>query len=93
MILFHTGFDEIRIPDLLQGRKNADFGQGFYLSDSGEFAGKWAKERKDRDVVINTYELDLTGLDLGSPTIVCLSGSTAEEYAKAHDLFYVYRTE
>ena len=64
MILFHTGFDEIRIPNLLHGRKNADFGQGFYLSDSGEFAGKWAKERKDRDVVINTYELDLTGLSV-----------------------------
>lgn len=62
MELFHTGFEEIREPDLRRGRRNADFGQGFYLSDSGEFAGKWAKERKNRQVTVNAYELDLTGL-------------------------------
>ena len=37
--LFHTGYAEIREPDIHYGRKNADFGQGFYLSDSDEFAG------------------------------------------------------
>ena len=58
MELFHTGFEEIREPDLRRGRRNADFGQGFYLSDSGEFAGKWAKERKNRQVTVNAYELD-----------------------------------
>ena len=45
--LFHTGYAEIREPDIHYGRKNADFGQGFYLSDSDEFAGKWMRERKD----------------------------------------------
>ncbi|MBR0311535.1 MAG: DUF3990 domain-containing protein [Oscillospiraceae bacterium] len=43
--LFHTGYAEIREPDIHYGRKNADFGQGFYLSDSDEFAGKWMRER------------------------------------------------
>jgi hypothetical protein len=32
MLLYHTGFDEIKHPDIHIGRKNADFGQGFYLS-------------------------------------------------------------
>ena len=32
MKLYHTGYQEIRIPDLTVGRKNADFGQGFYLT-------------------------------------------------------------
>ena len=32
MLLYHTGFDEIKHPDIHIGRKNADFVQGFYLS-------------------------------------------------------------
>ena len=38
MILYHTGYQEIRDPDIRFGRKNADFGQGFYLTRDGEFA-------------------------------------------------------
>lgn len=44
--LYHVGFDEIRQPDLRRGRKNADFGQGFYLSDNEDFSRRWARERK-----------------------------------------------
>ena len=62
--LFHTGYAEIRDPDIHYGRKNADFGQGFYLSDSDEFAGKWMRERKDAIIHINAYELDLRGLNV-----------------------------
>ena len=62
--LFHTGYAEIREPDIRYGRKNADFGQGFYLSDSDEFAGKWMRERRDAVIHVNTYELDLTGLQI-----------------------------
>ena len=32
MKLYHTSTVQIREPDLLRGRKNADFGQGFYLA-------------------------------------------------------------
>lgn len=60
--LFHTGYAEIREPDIRYGRKNADFGQGFYLSDSDEFAGKWMRERRDAVIHVNAYELDLDGL-------------------------------
>ncbi len=38
--LYHTGFEEIRSPDLKRGRKSADFGQGFYLTPNAEFAGR-----------------------------------------------------
>lgn len=62
--LFHTSYAEIREPDIHYGRKNADFGQGFYLSDSDEFAGKWMRERKDAVIHVNAYELDLAGLQV-----------------------------
>jgi hypothetical protein len=59
MLLYHTGFEEIKVPDIHFGRKNADFGQGFYLSTDLDFTKRWAKIRKDRDTYINKYELDL----------------------------------
>ena len=42
MKLYHTGKMIIRDPDLTRGRKNADFGQGFYLTPDMEFAYRWA---------------------------------------------------
>ncbi len=62
MRLFHTAFLEIRTPDLTHGRKNADFGQGFYMTPDEDFAARWAKESKDSQTIINEYELDLNGL-------------------------------
>ena len=32
MLLYHAGYREIREPDVRFGRKNADFGQVFYLT-------------------------------------------------------------
>ena len=58
MKLYHAGTAEIRRPDLKIGRKNADFGQGFYLSPDIAFTRRWAS----RGAVINEYELDLSGL-------------------------------
>ena len=43
MLLYHTGPVEIRQPDIRYGRKNADFGQGFYLTSSREQAQSFAK--------------------------------------------------
>lgn len=60
--LYHTGFHILREPDISVGRKNADFGRGFYLSGSDAFAGKWARESRGRQVYVNAYELDLSGL-------------------------------
>jgi len=58
MKLYHTGTMEIRNPDIHHGRKNADFGQGFYLTPDMDFACRWAGE----NAVINEYELDVEGL-------------------------------
>ncbi len=58
MKLYHTGKVEIREPDLHRGRKNADFGQGFYLTPDWDFAQRWA----GRDAVVNEYEFDEGGL-------------------------------
>ena len=58
MKLYHTGKTEIREPDIRRGRKNADFGQGFYLTPDLEFTYRWAGP----DAVVNEYEFDETGL-------------------------------
>ena len=57
--LYHTSELELKNPDINYGRRNADFAGGFYLSDSAEFARKWADDRKS---VVNEYTLDLSGL-------------------------------
>lgn len=60
MILYHTSSREIRNPDIHRGRKNADFGWGFYLTPDREFTYRWARE----NAVVNEYELDETGLEI-----------------------------
>ena len=60
MKLYHTGKIEIREPDIYYGRKNADFGQGFYLTPDLDFAKRWAR----KDAVLNEYELNEEGLTI-----------------------------
>ncbi len=62
--LYHTGFEIITKPDITAGRKNADFGQGFYLSDDEEFSKRWARERKGLPTILNKYELVTDGLNI-----------------------------
>ena len=62
MTLFHTGFSKIPVPDLQIGRKNADFGQGFYLSPDEAFSRRWARTRRGETTWLNTYELSLDAL-------------------------------
>lgn len=60
MILYHTSDIEIKDPDIFHGRKNADFGQGFYLTPDKDFTYRWAR----KDAVVNIYEFKETGLDI-----------------------------
>ena len=60
MILYHTSDREIRNPDVHYGRKNADFGWGFYLTPDREFTYRWARDH----AVVNMYEFDESGLDV-----------------------------
>ncbi|WP_051207801.1 DUF3990 domain-containing protein [Butyrivibrio sp. AE3006] len=62
--VFHAGYELIMRPDLHRGRKNADFGQGFYVTKDYEFATRWAREKSGEDVILNTYELDESGLKI-----------------------------
>lgn len=64
MKLFHTGYQIIKEPDLSIGRRNTDFGQGFYLSDNEEFSKRWARERKGMTTYLNQYELCTDGLSI-----------------------------
>ena len=58
MKLYHTSDREIRNPDIHHGRKNADFGWGFYLTPDRDFTCRWA----GNNAVVNEYELDERGL-------------------------------
>lgn len=60
MILYHTSDREIISPDIRRGRKNADFGWGFYLTPDKEFTYRWARE----NAVVNEYEFDESGLNI-----------------------------
>ena len=60
MILYHTSDRDIKNPDIHRGRKNADFGWGFYLTPDKDFTYRWARE----NAVVNEYELDETCLDI-----------------------------
>lgn len=62
--LYHAGYCVIEKPDIYYGRINADFGQGFYMSDSEEFAKRWIKQRNDSTAYINCYELETDGLEI-----------------------------
>ena len=53
MRLYHTGEKEIKTLDITMGRRNADFGPGFYLTPDRDFAYRWARE----NAVVNEYEL------------------------------------
>ena len=64
LTLFHAGFSIIKEPDVHIGRKNADFGQGFYLTSDAAFAHRWARERKGEQTIVNTYELDTNNLSV-----------------------------
>ena len=62
--LYHAGFQVIEKPDIHHGRRNADFGQDFYLTPDEDFAVKWAREQKGSHTYINRYDFDWDGLSV-----------------------------
>lgn len=62
MKLYHGTDRKIEHPNLVFGRKNTDFGQGFYLTNDEFMAKKWAA-RKGHPI-INIYEFDLDNLKI-----------------------------
>lgn len=64
IVLFHGSYMPVTTPFVGLGRKNVDFGQGFYLTGLEEQAISWAvtiAERKGRNAhpTVSSYELDL----------------------------------
>ena len=61
MIVYHGGTEKIESPVCKLGRRNLDFGQGFYVTDIRKQAADWATLVADRRRVapiINRYRLD-----------------------------------
>ncbi|MCL2101614.1 MAG: DUF3990 domain-containing protein [Fibromonadales bacterium] len=60
MILYHGSQETIEKPNPFFGRKNVDFGQGFYLTDLREQAVRWINRRKktnsQKKGILNIYE-------------------------------------
>ena len=60
VIVYHGGTDIVEMPICKFGRKNLDFGQGFYVTDIRKQALEWAvltADRRKREPVLNRYIL------------------------------------
>ena len=60
VIVYHVGTDIVEAPICKFGRKNLDFGQGFYVTDIRKQAADWAiliSGRRKREPVLNRYIL------------------------------------
>ena len=49
-MIFHGGFKEVRLPEIIKGKYAKDFGTGFYCTELQEQAVRWAR-RFDTPVV------------------------------------------
>lgn len=62
MLLYHGSTVSVEMPLTHIGRKDLDFGPGFYLTSMREQAEKWARiksvRHKETFPVLNTYEVD-----------------------------------
>ena len=61
IIVYHGGTEDVKNPICAFGRKNLDFGQGFYVTDIKDQAVKWAlltSQKRGEDAVISKYILN-----------------------------------
>ena len=61
IIVYHGGTEIVDKPDCKCGRKNLDFGQGFYVTDIRDQAEKWAKNMsrsRNKPPLLNRYRLN-----------------------------------
>jgi len=61
IIVYHGGTETISRPSVDKGRRNLDFGQGFYLTDIREQAVDWGKhvsDRRKQPALLNRYCLN-----------------------------------
>ena len=61
VIVYHGGTEIVEIPICKFGRKNLDFGQGFYVTDIRKQAVKWAvnvAQSRNKKAILNRYKLN-----------------------------------
>ena len=61
MIVYHGGTEKVEHPVCKFGRRNLDFGQGFYVTGIRKQAADWATlvaDRRKAAPIINRYHLD-----------------------------------
>ena len=61
IIVYHGGTEKIEHPICLFGRKNLDFGQGFYITNLREQAITWANNMarsRNKLALLNRYKLE-----------------------------------
>lgn len=62
MKLYHGSNIVVKVPKILVGRRNLDFGQGFYTTSDYVQAKKWAlnvtKRRRNGESIVSVYEFD-----------------------------------
>ena len=61
MIIFHGSETIVEQPLYGYGKKNNDYGQGFYCTENADLAREWAC-KDDRGGFVNTYRLNTDGL-------------------------------
>ena len=65
IILYHGSEKIIENPIFGAGKKNNDFGLGFYCTESNDLAKEWAVCRpNDKNGWVHKYELDTDGLEI-----------------------------
>ena len=73
--IYHVSKQIVEVPTFGEGRKNNDFGLGFYCTESNDLAKEWAVSSL-RDGFSNRYTLDteyLNILNLNSPDYTILN--------------------
>lgn len=63
MILYHGSEKIIENPAYALGKKNNDYGRGFYCTESEELAKEWACAH-NKNGFANKYEFDMEGLNV-----------------------------
>ena len=60
--LYHGSTEKIEHPALGKGKRNNDYGQGFYCTAHRDLACEWASKLQGLDGYVNQYEIDTAGL-------------------------------
>lgn len=63
MLLYHGSDHVIKRPEFGAGKKNNDYGRGFYCTENIELAKEWAVS-EDADGYVNKYSIDTSHLSI-----------------------------